>query len=247
MMSHSTLSGADGSKQWYLVFHHYKEELVRTIIIGIFPSLISAQHAALAALKSQLARCEAAGLRGRYFEQIDLETKGLITIVKDNSELPLSEFEIVLDGYAGRPALPLSPMRRFGSASDMTLLTNLAGPIRINQSMIPMANFNLAPIISSPPISTASGIFRTDPDFKWPEEKDPAWAQSKQPIFRRRDERPLLQFTYDEPIPRVSLPRAAPKNAAPENAPPATSGQGDQVNTGKPLNLGRVSILRRGP
>ncbi|CAI6339523.1 unnamed protein product [Periconia digitata] len=148
----------------FLVFHHYQAELVRSTIIGIYSSLQAAQNAAAAVLEEQLAKCVQAGLSGRVYRVIDLELKGLITAVTDQGEKPLSEFEI-----------------RQEHVVQVTPTDQLLG------TLMPLLPTSSPASPSSSTLIPASQLAKSKQVH--PAEKDPLWAQSRVPLFRRRDER----------------------------------------------------------
>ncbi|PVI06778.1 hypothetical protein DM02DRAFT_709438 [Periconia macrospinosa] len=248
----------------YLVFHHYKKEIIHTDLVGVYPHLEMAKAAASTALQNELAKYQRAGLSGTFCKEINLELRGLITVTTKNGETAVSEFEI-------REEQKEVPNGQFSlqmtSLVVYNLLTRAAG-IPSDHTMSGTLKQLTPPFTPSPDSAVVDQTKKAN--YHHPEEKDPHWAQSRLPLFRKRDERPLAGLeTYvnrkdlvlrssqsrDREAFLATSSQSTIKPNQPESSPPLIGGLQDiftadneRSDTQAPatkLQPGKVKILKR--
>lgn len=133
-------------------------------MLGIYPSLATAQRIAIRALEYALDGCRRRGYRGRYADEIDLQLRGLITVLVEDSqdEIPLSEFHI--------HEVYLEPNREE----------------RDNRSHL------ITRSTIQPPCFDEQEILRiVIAEHCWVSENRPEWSQTRTPWPSRRDDGPF--------------------------------------------------------
>ena len=166
----------------FAVYHHHVVPsffgvAINTTVVGTYPSLTGAQTAALNALHIALAAYEQAGVRGNVSDIIDLQLRGLITGVSGNGvEQPLSEFEIRLVRVWSDTWSPEMGEDIHSLMQDVDEHGNVQIKVKLPWAKpIPMPKDDEQLGLPGP----------------LPEEKDPHWAQTRIPYFRRRDDTPF--------------------------------------------------------
>ncbi len=227
----------------FRVLHHYVEpdhsrKIVdtHTTTVGTYPSLTAAQAAALETLETKLATYHQAGLHGRTFKEINLVLRGLITVMTARGEQPRDEFEIQRVSVFMEPCSP--PM---GGEEERALFTST------EKATAPKPSVKLPPKASMSTLPPTLAPANRYAKIGFVQESDALWAQSRIPIFTKRDEGPFRGPSDPPYQEHMHFVRSLPKSQQwpiPQIVYPQPDGTSGTTNVKK---SGKWHGHRRGP